>query len=357
MDKSTLKSLETKGSTLEPSLVIERMVSGEPRQEDIIQEESKAGLRPMSFESYLGQHQVKENLKIYVTSAQKRQSQLDHVILHGPPGLGKTTLARIIAHELKVNLHETRGPALDRPGDLAGILTHLAPGDVLFIDEIHRLSIKIEEMLYSAMDEFQLDIILGQGPAARAMRMPIAPFTLVGATTRLALLSKPLLDRFGIPERLDYYDQGALIDILRTNARMLGIKISEEGLTSVAKRSRGTPRIANRLLRRVWDFAVGLGSGEVSETLAHDVLLRQGIDGEGLDRTDRQILSAIRHQYHGGPVGIEAIAAALNEDRSTLEEVYEPFLVHMGYLSRGPRGRALTMKGQSHLDAYEAGLD
>jgi Holliday junction DNA helicase RuvB len=283
-----------------------------------------------------------------------RKSQLDHVILHGPPGLGKTTLARIIAHELKVNLHETRGPALDRPGDLAGILTHLAPGDVLFIDEIHRLSIKIEEMLYSAMDEFQLDIILGQGPAARAMRMPIAPFTLVGATTRLALLSKPLLDRFGIPERLDYYDHGSLMEILRTNARTLNINISDQGLKSVAQRSRGTPRIANRLLKRVWDFAIGLGCAEVSEVLAHDVLLRQGIDGEGLDRTDRQILSAIRYQYHGGPVGIEAIAAALNEDRSTLEEVYEPFLVHMGYLSRGPRGRTITLKGQTHLDAFGA---
>lgn len=333
-----------------PKIIIDRVVSAAPSDDDIVLEVHRPELRPLNFDDYIGQTNVKENLKVYVNSAKVRGAQMDHVILHGPPGLGKTTLARILASELGVPLFETRGPAIDRPGDLAGILTGLAPGSVLFIDEIHRLSVKVEEVLYSAMDEFQLDIIVGQGPAARAMRMPIAPFTLVGATTRLALLAKPLLDRFGIPERLEFYDQDALALILKRSAKILGIDVTDTGTQEIAARSRGTPRIANRLLKRVWDFAVGYGEKQVDRDLADRVLQRQGIDALGLDRIDRLMLKIVHEQYAGGPVGIEALAATLNEDRSTLEEVYEPYLVHMGFMNRGPRGRMITAKGRSHID-------
>jgi Holliday junction DNA helicase RuvB len=308
-------------------------------------------LRPEAFDDYLGQQHVKENLKIYVSAARQRQSQLDHVILHGPPGLGKTTLARIVANELCVPMFETRGPAIDRPGDLAGILTGLTPGAVLFVDEIHRLSIKVEEVLYSAMEDFHIDYIIGQGAGARSARLPVVPFTLVGATTRLSLLSKPLLDRFGIQERLEFYDLDALSGILRRSAGILGIDVTDDGAQEIAARSRGTPRIANRLLKRVWDFCIGLGEKVIDRDLADRVLQRQGIDRAGLDRVDRLVLSIVEGQYGGGPVGIEALAATLNEDRATLEEVYEPYLVHMGFLARGPRGRMLTSKGRTHLSA------
>jgi Holliday junction DNA helicase RuvB len=336
------------------NLVIERAVGATFRPEDSTLELTRPELRPGVFDDYLGQDQVKANVKVYVASAKQRAAQLDHVILHGPPGLGKTTLARIIAQDLGAPLFETRGPAIDRPGDLAGILTGLAPGAVLFIDEVHRLSVKVEEVLYSAMDEFQLDVIVGQGPAARAMRMPIAPFTLVGATTRLALLSKPLLDRFGIQERLDFYDDAALTQILARSAAILGIEVTEEGRHEIARRSRGTPRIANRLLKRVWDFTLGYGEKTIGRDLADRVLAQQGIDALGLDRVDRQILNVVATQYEGGPVGIDALAATLNEDRATLEEVYEPYLVYRGFLARGPRGRVLTAKGREHLAAFGA---
>jgi Holliday junction DNA helicase RuvB len=330
-------------------VTIERVIGGGPQVEDETLEFTRPELRPSRFDDYLGQTHVKDNLKVYVASAKQRQAPLDHVILHGPPGLGKTTLARILAHELGASIYETRGPAIERAGDLAGILTGLAPGSVLFIDEIHRLSIKVEEVLYSAMEDFQLDIVVGQGPAARAIRMPVAPFTLIGATTRLSLLSKPLLDRFGIQERLDFYDLTALVGILRRSAGILGINVTECGAKEIASRSRGTPRIANRLLKRVWDFTIGYGHEAVDKEVADEVLTKQGIDAVGLDRIDRQILKVVLEQYEGGPVGIEALAATLNEDRATLEEVYEPYLVYQGFLGRGPRGRILTSLGRSHL--------
>ncbi len=338
-----------------PQVLIERMVGAQTVAEDFTLESQQPELRPSRFDDYLGQQHVKENLKVYVASAKQRHASMDHVILHGPPGLGKTTLARIIAHELGAPLFETRGPAIDRSGDLAGILTGLTPGSVLFVDEIHRLSIKVEEVLYSAMEDFQLDIIVGQGPAARAIRMPVAPFTLVGATTRLSLLSKPLLDRFGIQERLDFYDIDALCGILRRSAGILGIDVTDCGAREIASRARGTPRIANRLLKRVWDFTLGFGETKVDRRLADQVLGRQGIDVHGLDRIDRQILKIVLDQYDGGPVGIEALAATLNEDRATLEEVYEPYLVFRGFLARGPRGRVLTSLGRTHVEAAARG--
>ena len=336
-------------------IVIDRYVAPEPQIEDLAMELGKPELRPDNFSDYLGQAHVKENLRVYTGAARHRKEQLDHVILHGPPGLGKTTLARIIATELGAPLYETRGPAIDRPGDLAGILTGLTPGSVLFIDEIHRLSVKVEEVLYSAMDEFHIDYIIGQGAGARASRLPVVPFTLVGATTRLALLSKPLLDRFGIQERLDFYDEEALGAILRRSAGILGVDVTDDGAKEIAARARGTPRVANRLLKRVWDFAIEFGERRVDRVLADKVLRRQGIDRMGLDRLDRQMLAVVAEQYSGGPVGIEALAATLNEDRATLEEVYEPYLVYKGLLARGPRGRVLTEKGRAHLEEMVTG--
>ncbi len=327
---------------------IERYVSGEEQVHDL-PENYEHKLRPSSFEDYPGQTFVKENLKTYVQAARSRNRCLDHVILHGPPGLGKTTLAHIIAKELQVPFHPTSGPAIDKPGDLAGILAGIEANSLLFIDEIHRLNIQVEEVLYSAMEDFCMDIVIGQGPTARTIRMPVQPFTLVGATTRLSSLSRPFLSRFGIQEKLDYYDEESLIFILKRSARVLDIELSEEGARELACRSRGTPRIANRLLRRVWDFTQVAGKDVIEQDIVNFALSRLDIDSYGLDRTDRDILRAVAEKYGGGPVGIETLAATLGEEKATIEEVYEPYLVHKGFIKRGPRGRSLTDLGSSHV--------
>jgi len=330
---------------------IERLsVSDETLEDQELQQRSPS-IRPTRFSDYPGQEDVKKNLSVYVGASLKRARPLDHVILHGAPGLGKTTLANIIANELGVPFIATSGPAIDKPGDLAGILTGLEPGTLVFIDEIHRLSIKVEEVLYSAMEDFAIDIIIGQGASARSVRMDIAPFTLVGATTRLSLISRPLLGRFGIQERLDFYDVNSLKKILFRTASILGFHLSEEAGLEIARRSRGTPRLANRLLRRVADFAEIENLSEIDRKVADVALTRQGIDAAGLDRVDRKIIQIMRDQYEGGPVGIETLAVTLNEDRDTLEDVYEPYLVYRGFISRTPRGRTLTATALKYLDS------
>jgi Holliday junction DNA helicase RuvB len=312
--------------------------------------ETSPSIRPTRFDDYPGQDEIKKNLQVYVGAALKRDRPLDHVILHGAPGLGKTTLANIIANELDVPFVATSGPAIDKAGDLAGILTGLEPGSLLFVDEIHRLSIKIEEVLYSAMEDFTIDIIIGQGASARSVRMDVAQFTLVGATTRLSLLSRPLLGRFGIQERLEFYGADALKKILFRTAGLLGFQLTEEAALEIANRSRGTPRLANRLLRRVADFADVEGLAAIDRRVADVALTRQGIDTAGLDRIDRRILEIMRDQYDGGPVGIETLAVTLNEDRATLEDVYEPYLVFRGLIARTPRGRVLTSSAKHYLN-------
>lgn len=312
----------------------------------------ESNLRPARFEDYPGQDRVKDNLKVYVGACLKRGKTLDHVLLHGPPGLGKTTLAKIIANELKVPFYQTSGPSIDKPGDLAGILAGIEPGGVLFIDEIHRLSIMVEEVLYSAMEDFHIDIVVGQGPTARTVKMPINPFTLVGATTRVSLLSAPLLSRFGIQERLEFYDSISLARILQRSSSIWGIHLEPEGAIELASRSRGTPRIANRLLRRVRDFAEYNDIEHLGKEIVDTTLARLDIDAKGLDRMDRRILMTIRDRYNGGPVGIETLAATVGEEKATIEEVYEPYLVHQGFLTRSPRGRELSQLGLSHLQQY-----
>lgn len=323
-----------------------RLVTAEHTDEDAVLD---PGLRPQTLAEYIGQDRVKENLAIYIEAAKKREGALDHVLLYGPPGLGKTTLSAIIAREMGVNLRITTGPAIERPGDLAAILTNLSPGDVLFIDEIHRLTRAVEEILYPALEDRAIDIIIGKGPSARSLRVDLPEFTLVGATTRAGQLSAPLRDRFGIVQRLELYAPEQLSEIIQRSSRILGIPCTLEGALELARRSRGTPRIANRLLKRVRDFADVLGDGEITEVITRTALDRLEIDEKGLDSVDRRMLEMIIKGYGGGPVGLETLAAALGEESVTLEDVCEPFLMQLGFLSRTPRGRCATLLAYRHL--------
>ena len=306
-------------------------------------------LRPLSFGDFKGQKQVMENLVVFVTAAKQRGESLDHVLLHGPPGLGKTTLATIIANELHVNLRVTSGPVLDKPGDLAGLLTNLQEGDVLFIDEIHRLSPVVEEYLYSAMEDFQIDIMIDKGPSARSVQLTLNSFTLIGATTRSGLLTSPLRARFGIKFHLEYYDHEILTGIVKRSAGILNVRIENDAAVEIARRSRGTPRIANALLRRIRDFAQVKGSGEIDIDITKYGLKALNIDQHGLDEMDNRILSAIIDKFSGGPVGLTTISTAVGEESGTIEEVYEPFLIKEGYLKRTPRGREATEHAYRHL--------
>ena len=328
-----------------------RLVGGGDREEDVWQ----YSLRPKYFNEYIGQREAKDNLNIYIQATKQRGEALDHVLLYGPPGLGKTTLSGIIANELGVNFRITSGPAIEKAGDLAAILTNLDEHDVLFIDEIHRLSRSVEEVLYSAMEDYALDIIIGKGPSARSVRIDLPKFTLVGATTRAGALAAPLRDRFGIVSRLEYYKQEELEFIVTRAADILNIGIEQAGASEIARRSRGTPRIANRLLKRVRDFAQVVGNGVITADIADEALKRLHVDKMGLDRIDRRVLKCIIENYDGGPVGIETIAAAVSEERDTIEDVYEPYLMQLGFLGRTPRGRVATKLAYDHLGISQTG--
>lgn len=327
----------------------ERLVSPRKTAEDENGINAPVNLRPTSLSDFVGQKQVCENLKIFIEAAKQRGEALDHVLLFGPPGLGKTTLASIVAKELGVGFRATSAPMISKSGDLAAILTNLEPNDVLFIDEIHRLNPAIEEVLYSAMEDFQLDLIIGEGPSARSVRIDLQPFTLVGATTRSGMLSTPLRERFGIPLRLDFYSPEELEKIVSRGASLLRMPLSKEGAMEIAKRSRGTPRVAGRLLRRVRDFGAVSGAGEVDNKIADNALKRLDVDNYGLDAFDRRYLNCILQNYGGGPVGADTLAAALSEERDTIEEVIEPFLLKLGFLQRTPRGRVISDLGCQYL--------
>ena len=323
-----------------------RILASSVTRED---EAVEASIRPRRLDEYLGQETVREQLKIYIEAARQRGEALDHVLIFGPPGLGKTTLAHVIAHEMGVSLRQTSGPVIERAGDLAALLTNLQPHDVLFIDEIHRLSPVVEEVLYPAMEDFQIDIMIGEGPAARSIKLDLPPFTLVGATTRAGLLTGPLRDRFGIVQRLQFYSAEELTRIVRRTAGILDIACAPEGAAEIARRSRGTPRIANRLLRRARDFAQVRAGGQITKEVADAAMLMLQVDPQGFDEVDRGLLRAIIENFDGGPVGVESLAAALSEERGTLEDVIEPYLIQQGYIVRSARGRMATAKAYLHL--------